>query len=142
MFTSCHTFKQTKIYVFILCILKLCVGPVCVRDTSLIHHGRECTRLDSATRRVSFYTILSSLVGGVGRGRRSALTMIVTRTSLNDGSGDLHYSGFNSCSYTKNKKGMDSNSQTSRLSSSSLSPSSDPYSVCESFRFSSFSLRV
>ena len=41
--------------------LQVCVGSVCVGGTALMCHGRECARLGSATRRVSFY---SSLVGG------------------------------------------------------------------------------
>jgi hypothetical protein len=41
--------------------LQTCVGRVCVRDKTLMCHGRECTYLGSGTRRVSFYT---SQVGG------------------------------------------------------------------------------
>ena len=38
--------------------LQTCVGS---GDTSLMYHGRECARLGSTTRQVSFYV---SLVGG------------------------------------------------------------------------------
>ena len=41
--------------------LQACVGSVCVGGTTLMCRGRECARLGSATRRVSFY---ASLVGG------------------------------------------------------------------------------
>ncbi len=41
--------------------LQTCVGSVCVGDTTLMCHGRECARLGSTTRRVSFY---ASMVGG------------------------------------------------------------------------------
>ena len=41
--------------------LQACVGSVCVGGTALMCRGRECARLGSATRRVSFFV---SLVGG------------------------------------------------------------------------------
>ena len=53
--------------------LQACVGSVCVGVTALMCRGRECARLGSATRLVSFYVSLvgSSIVMsnlGVGQG--------------------------------------------------------------------------
>jgi len=79
MFTSCRVFNETKIYIFMFCIicfilsykslkwwfhcirLQTCVGSVCVGGLSLMCHGRECARLGSGTRLIFFYV---TLVGG------------------------------------------------------------------------------
>jgi hypothetical protein len=58
----CFILYQQSLQWWFRCLrLQTCVGSVCVEDTSLMFRGRECARLGSATRRVSFYV---SLVGG------------------------------------------------------------------------------
>ena len=77
--------QTLKIYVFVFCILcltlykqslqwwfhcmmwalKTCIGSVCVGDTVLMCHGRECARLGSATRLIFFYESL--VCGGLHR---------------------------------------------------------------------------
>ena len=52
-------YKQSLQWWFRCIRLQPCVGPVCVRGTALMCRGRECARLGSATRRVSFYASLS-----------------------------------------------------------------------------------
>ena len=54
-------YKQSLQWWFRCIRLQACVGSVCVGGTVLMCRGRECARLGSATRRVSFYV---SLVGG------------------------------------------------------------------------------
>ena len=54
-------YKQSLQWWFRCMRLQTCVGSVCVGGTALMYRGRECSRMGSATRRVSFY---ESLVGG------------------------------------------------------------------------------
>ena len=54
-------YKQSLRWWFRSMPLQACVGSVCVGGTALMCRGRECARLGSATRRVSFY---APLVGG------------------------------------------------------------------------------
>ena len=54
-------YKQSVQWWFHCMRLQECVGSVCVGGTELMCRGRECVRLGSATRHISFYT---PLVGG------------------------------------------------------------------------------
>ncbi len=54
-------YKQSLQWWFRCMRLQACVGSVCVGCTALMCRGRECARLGSATRRVSF---CASLDGG------------------------------------------------------------------------------
>jgi hypothetical protein len=79
------SYEQSLQWWFRCMRLQTCFGPVCVWDTTLMtlmYLGWECVRLDSTTRRVSFYASLSG--GGLRPSGSSSGSTVGTRIYIRE----------------------------------------------------------